>query len=116
MSRIKCAFLIILLTYHQVSQGCQKTENVISEPSRCANQLGGKCYQSKLRKDHLWTEMEQDHVRYKSDLEGHKVKNTQAQAVILLEGIRVKQTTPTAPTKFTHQVSPHDILLGAGRC
>ena len=47
---------------------------MISEPSRCPNQLGGKCYQSKLRKDHLWTEMEQDHVRYKSDLEGHKVK------------------------------------------
>ena len=69
--------------------------------------------------------MEQDHVRYKSDFEGHKVKNTQAQAVILLEGIRVKQTTPTAPTKFTHQVYPprfthqvlpHDFLLGAGRC
>ena len=102
-----------------MSQGCQRTENMISEPSRCPNQLGGKCYQSKLRKDHLWTEMEQDHVRYKSDLEGHKVKKiTQAQAghVILLERIRIKQTTPTAPTKFTHQVSPHDFLLGAGRC
>ena len=74
MSRLNCAFLIMLLTYHQVSQGCQKTENMKFEPSRCRNQLRGKCYQSKLRKDHLWTEMEQDHVRYKSDFEGNKVK------------------------------------------
>ena len=67
MKRLKYAVLVILTIYFQVSQGCERKEIIKSRPAHCPSRHRGKCYQSQLREDHLWTKLERENFRFKAD-------------------------------------------------
>ena len=67
MKRLKHAVLVILTIHLQVSQGCESKEIIKSRPAHCPSRHRGKCYQSQLREDHLWTKLERENFRFKSD-------------------------------------------------
>ena len=67
MKRLKFVVLLIFNIHLQVSQGCERKEIIKSRPAHCLSRHRGKCYQSQLREDHLWTKLEQENFRFKPD-------------------------------------------------